>query len=48
MSENKSSRDSQSEPDFEAYEKAFDEAFTSESEKFEEIKRICNPKFEPV
>lgn len=38
MSENKSSDDSQFEPDFEAYEKAFDESFTSESKKFEEIK----------
>ncbi len=38
MSENKFSDDSQFEPDFEAYEKAFDESFTSESKKFEEIK----------
>ena len=38
MSENKSSDDSQFEPDFEAYEKAFDESFTNESKKFEEIK----------
>ena len=39
MSENKSSDDSQFEPDFEAYEKAFDESFTRESKKFEEIKK---------
>ena len=38
MSENKSSDDSQFEPDFEAYEKAFNESFTNESKKFEEIK----------
>ena len=35
---NESSDDSQFEPDFKAYEKAFDAAFTNESEKFEEIK----------
>ena len=39
MSENKSSDNSQFEPDFEAYEKAFDESFERESEKFEEIKK---------
>ncbi len=39
MSENKFSDDSQFEPDFEAYEKALDESFERESEKFEEIKK---------
>lgn len=39
MVNNKSSDDSQFEPDFEAYEKAFEESFTNESKKFEEIKK---------
>ena len=39
MANNKSSDDSQFEPDFEAYEKAFEESFTKESKKFEEIKK---------
>ena len=43
MATNKSSTDSQFEPDFEAYKKtfdeSFDESFDEESEKFEEIKK---------
>ena len=43
MATNKSSADSQFEPDFEAYKKtfdeSFDESFDEESEKFEEIKK---------
>ena len=43
MATNKSSADSQFEPDFEAYKKtfdeSFDESFAEESEKFEEIKK---------
>ena len=39
MANKKSSDDSQFEPDFEAYEKAFEESFTNESKKFEEIKK---------
>ena len=38
MSKNKSLAESQIEPDFEAHEKAFEESFTNESKKFEEIK----------
>ena len=39
MAKNKSSADSQSKPDYEAYEKVFDKSFARESEKFEEIKK---------
>ena len=39
MSKNKSSDDTQFEPDFEAYDKAFDKSFERESEKFAEIKK---------
>ena len=39
MAKNKSSDDSQFEPDFEDYDKAFDKSFERESEKFEEIKK---------
>ena len=39
MAKNKSSADSQFEPDFEAHAKAFDESFAEESEKFEKFKK---------
>ena len=40
MAKKNNSDDSQFEPDFEAYEKAFEESFTTESKKFEAIKKL--------
>ena len=40
MAKKNNSDDSQFEPDFGAYEKAFEESFTTESKKFEGIKKL--------